>query len=88
LDQIKWYKLLVDENAIRAISGDSTQSVPRGGIRTLFETKDGLYLSAWTPLSARLRGYIWIPSELPEDKASKDLVLRWSHPSNLNEAAT
>jgi hypothetical protein len=82
VDQVRKYKLLVDADAICMIGRGSAYSVLRGQVRTTWEKRDGLYVSEKTGILARMGGYVWIPRELPEFAALKDLVTSWKMPSN------
>jgi len=81
VDQVRKYKLLVDADAICMIGRGSANSVLRGQVRTTWEKRDGLYLSGKTGIFARLGGYVWIPREIPEFAALKDLATSWKMPS-------
>ena len=80
--QVRNYKLLVDADAICMIWRGSANSALRGQIRTTWEKKDGLYLSGRTGMFARIGGNVWIPRELPDFAALKDLATRWKTPRN------
>jgi hypothetical protein len=82
MDQVRTYKLLVDADAICMIGRGSANSILRGQVRTTWEKKDGLYLSGKTGIFVRLGGYVWIPREMPEFAALKDLATSWKMPSN------
>ena len=82
VDSVRKYKLLVDTDAICMIGRGAAYSVLRGQVRTTWERKDGLYLSGKTGILARMGGYVWIPRELPELAALKDLATSWKMPLN------
>ncbi len=77
MDYVKRYKVLVDDDAICTLNRGSASSVLRGQIRTIWEKKDGLYLSGRKGFPAHWGGYVWIPRELPEFDALKDLAATW-----------
>lgn len=80
-DATKTYKVLVDDDAICTLTKSGAKSVRRGHIRTIRETEWGLLLSEEGSWKARLRGSVWLSSELDAYEALKELASSWKDSS-------
>lgn len=80
-DATKTYKVLVDDDAICTLTRSGVKSVRRGHIRTIKETEWGLLLSEEGSWKARLRGSVWLSSELDAYGALKELASSWKDSS-------
>jgi hypothetical protein len=70
--------VIVDEEAICVITHDGANTVARGQIRSIWEKKDGLYLSKRKGVFRHF-GYVWIARDLNEYGVLKQLVAGWAH---------